>query len=222
MSERDDLLMESVLGSLDDVRAGPILIEADSTQFVRVNLLLLKALLRERKMPGIFVSVDRPHQYKAHLLRIHGVHTSNLRFLDVIGRFSADRKIEQVSMNFVDTPFQVESLPEMLRCYMNAPGPGPSSPGCTFGVIDNITSLLTYNSYASVERFLRNLVVLAKSWGEIIIVFTLDREKSGLLYETARSLVSCELSARWPSREPPSPSFRVQRINSFGLPNGGE
>ena len=72
MNEKDIKLTMRLKESVGDSSfTGPILLDVKSTQFVRVNMLLLKALSNENGRSGMFISVDRPHQYMVHLLTMH-------------------------------------------------------------------------------------------------------------------------------------------------------
>lgn len=190
MNERDECLLRHIMGSMKEDLKGLVLLDTSSTQSVRVNLVLLKGLLERRNLSGIFISVDRPHQYMAHLLRMHHIDLQNVVFVDVIGRSSADCKECEASVGHADAPFHIDSLPETLRD-MSERDPGTAR----FVMIDNLATLLTYNSYSSVERFLRSLVEMTAASGAVIPL-VMDREKHGLLYETARSLSGREIRCR--------------------------
>jgi len=179
----------------DATKGGIVLIDVKSTQFVRADLLLLKLLSEQLQMPGIFVSVDRPHQYVTHLLRMHGINPARLTFIDLIGRFSGDRKQETSNITFVDGPFRVNSIPEALGQWnAGIDDSVVNLKNCRFAIVENLASLLTYNSYAAVESFLRNLVRLLRSNDDVLVILMIDSSRSPLLYETARTLCTREIS----------------------------
>ena len=92
MNEKDLMLYEQIKGELGDPPlSGPVVIDVKTTQFVRLELVLLKALIGDGR-PGLFISVDRPHQYMVHLLTMHQIEHCNITFVDAVSRFSADRK----------------------------------------------------------------------------------------------------------------------------------
>ncbi|MBM4237554.1 MAG: hypothetical protein FJ151_03615 [Euryarchaeota archaeon] len=195
MNEKDLNLMKFILGALSDPAAGgPVLLDVKTTQFVRVNLVLLKALTEEMGLPGMFISVDRPHQYMVHLLKMHQINPDKLTFVDAISRFAADRKEVKATVSFVDGPFRIDLLPNAIRQWESFGNGGPlSNRSCGFAMIDNIATLLTYNSYATVELFLRNFVASMSSRKAMLLPLTIDSERSTLLYETARSICKREV-----------------------------
>ncbi len=199
MNERDESLLKYIMASMGEGVSGPVLFDVNSTQFVRVNLVVLNGLLLQRGLNGMFISVDRPHQYMVHLLRMHKINLENLMFIDAIGRFSADRKECMASVGYVDAPFHIDTLPAAMSEMGNNGHGGEkkvSLDTCGFAMIDNLAALLPYNSYTSVESFLRSFIGVMTSRGNTIVPLVVDKEKSGLLYETARSLATKEVDCR--------------------------
>lgn len=195
MNERDIRLMGSILEYLGDPReGGVVLFDVRSTQLARVTLILLKGLLDERGMCGIFISVDRPHQYMVHLMRMHQISSARLTFIDAISRFSGDRRMGEANVGFVDTPFHIDTLPSTLKDWSY-----PSNDrmvnlrNTDFAMIDNIATLLNFNRFTSVERFLRSFVALTQEDHAVLVPILVDGERHGLLFETARSLADREV-----------------------------
>lgn len=195
MNDKDVRQMRSILDAFDKSGyKGAILLDVPSTQFVRVNLMLLRGLSMERGLSGMFISVDRPHQYMVHLLTMHQIKAERLMFIDAISRFSADSKVATANVGFVDGPFHIDRLPEAM-CEWGKGDNGKSIPisECGFAIIDNLSALLTYNSYNSVETFIKNFVSVLEDSGSLTVPLMIDSEKYGLLYETARSLCKGEI-----------------------------
>ena len=68
MNAKDEEQMLDILRAFDKCGfQGAILFDVPSTQFIRIDLMMLRGLSQERNLPGIFISVDRPHQYMIHL-----------------------------------------------------------------------------------------------------------------------------------------------------------
>jgi archaellum biogenesis ATPase FlaH len=68
-----------------------------------------------------------------------------------------------------------------------------STGNCSFAIIDNLSTLLTYNSFNSVQIFLQNFLQTLHPSENMIIPLMIDSEKSGLLYETARTMCKVEI-----------------------------
>jgi len=195
MNDRDIDQMKCILDALDKAGLkGTILFDVPSTQFVKVNLMLLRGLCMERGLPGMFISVDRPHQYMVHLLTMHQIKADRLIYIDAISRFSADCKVAAANVGFVDGPFHIDRLPEaMSKWGESSNGRSMSFSDCEFAIIDNLSALLTYNNFNSVELFLKNFVTAVEVSGKIRVPLIIDSEKYGLLYETAKKMCKGEL-----------------------------
>jgi hypothetical protein len=198
MNERDTAQTAEILRSIGETGlAGAVLIDAPYTQFVRVNLMLLKGLSQDTHLPGVFVSVDRPHQYIVHLLSMHQIKADNLVFIDAISRFSADSKTAEANVGFLDGPFHIDRL-TMAFSDMRWPNDGtsPVLKSVKFALIDNLSALLTYNSFSSVELFLRTFVKVFEPQGNVLIPLIIDSQRSKPLYEMAKTLCAKEIGLR--------------------------
>ncbi len=198
MNERDTAETAAILRSIgENGPTGAVLIDAPYTQFVRVNLMLLKGLSQDTHLPGVFVSVDRPHQYIVHLLSMHQIKAENLVFIDAISRFSADSKVAEANVGFLDGPFHIDRLTTAFS-EMRWPNDStsPVLKGVRFALIDNLSALLTYNRFSSVEHFLRTFVKVFEPQGNVIIPLLIDSQKSRPLYEVAKALCVKEICFR--------------------------
>ncbi len=198
MNQRDTAQTAAILEAIgENGFAGAILIDAPYTQFVRVNLMLLKGLSQDTHLPGVFVSVDRPHQYIVHLLSMHQIKAEQLVFIDAISRFSADSKVAQANVGFLDGPFHIDRITTAFSQMRSLnDGTMPELKDVRFALIDNLSSLLTYNSFSSVEQFLTTFVRVFELQENVLIPLIIDSERSRPLYEVAKVLCAKEISIR--------------------------
>lgn len=187
MNEKD-LRLVKVLDS--EIRVdGPsalYLIATKYTNLVRVNLVLLKALLDEKRRRGIMITIDRPHQYVSHLLQLHGIDQNKLVFVDAISSHSSDTKGGSVAAEFQRGPFHIETLPDFLSGGNGVEPGGPSDfAEAEFIILDNIATLLTYNSMEKVQSFFSKYMelVMAKRPGHLVTVIVMDSELHASLFE---------------------------------------
>lgn len=198
MNERDRHLVCTAMASLGPRTSGAVLFDADSTQFVRMNLVLLKGLLEDKGLEGIFITVDRPHQYMAHLLRMHQVSMDRLAFIDAIGRLSGDQKEAPARAGYVDAPFHIDSLPDTIAEMHSGEIPGIDVDKVDFVMIDNLAALLPFNSYAAVEAFVNKFISVMTARWNALVPMVVDRERNGLLYDTVLSRADDAISLREP------------------------
>ncbi|MGD0056860.1 MAG: hypothetical protein ABSB83_03265 [Methanomassiliicoccales archaeon] len=190
MNESDTILMRFVLDAVDHVGStGLVLLNVRSTQFMKIHLVLLSGLLEEKGMRGIFISVDRPHQYIVHLSRMHKINIGGLTFIDVISRYSGDTKIEQGQIGLLAGPFNINDLPSALATWVRSVG-WDTLDQCKgeFVIIDNPASLVPYNNFLKVEFLLSNLMGIFGERKNILVPLIIDGEKSAHLYEAMKPL----------------------------------
>jgi hypothetical protein len=192
MNERDLRLYQQMNTQLGmPPRPGLVLLDVRTTQFVPVELVLLKVLL-DTGRPGLFISVDRPHQYMVHLLHMHRIDHRLLTFLDAVARFSADRKLVMANVGFLQGPRNIDTLPAMLRQLSTQGNEHGFDIGqCAFAMIDNLSTLLNFNNEQVVRSFLQEfLTSLGK---EVSVPLLVDRDRHPRLFQTLMELGGVEL-----------------------------
>ncbi|HVO77371.1 MAG TPA: hypothetical protein VMS79_00725 [Methanomassiliicoccales archaeon] len=221
MNERDTAQTAAILRSIrENGLAGAVLIDAPFTQFVRVNLMMLKGLSQDSRLPGVFVSVDRPHQYIVHLLSMHQIRAENLVFIDAISRFSADSKVAEANVGFLDGPFHIDRLTSAFS-EMKWANDGTALKDVRFALIDNLSALLTYNSFSAVESFLATFVRGFEPQGNVLIPLIIDSERSRPLYEVAKSLCAKEIGLRDLGASAPQAAVRSSGAWTAARPTRG-
>ncbi len=200
MNAKDIQLMRTIISQLGNLNNGNrLLFSVNYARISRTNLILLKALLEELNKKGLFITIDRPHQYMEHLLRMHRIKYNNLLFIDAIASFSGtllSEKDYEVNVKFVDSPFQIDLLPELFSL-----NPEDTSRtvgkidmmGVDFILIDNVATMLNYNDTNMVEKFLENYLAKFRDRNNIFIPLILDSVTYGSLYQVARELCDKEI-----------------------------
>ena len=163
LNEKDLQLVKAITTEIEvDGTAAIYVLSAKYTNLVRVNLVLLKSLLDEKRKKGVIITIDRPHQYISHLLQLHGIDQTHLTFIDAISTHSADTKAGSVAAEFQKGPFQIEGLPEFLFSPSALKlDPMVDMSQVEFIVIDNVSTLLTYNTMEAIRKFLSKYSELA-------------------------------------------------------------
>jgi hypothetical protein len=193
VNERDSALVKELAPMLEGRSEPTIYLMASKyTSLVRVNLVLLKAFLDEKKSSGVMITIDRPHQYASHLLQLHGIDQSGLTFLDAISSHASDTKAEVKGGQYSEGPFYIERLPAFMAGSDGVSPPGIDLVNVRFVIIDNVSTLLTYNSMESLKAFFSNYidVMRKKASGNPITVFVMDKDLHGALFEFISGLAA--------------------------------
>lgn len=152
----------------------------------RMNLMLLKFYLLERKARGLFITFDRPHQYMSRLLDINKINQEKLTYIDAVSLISGE--VSQgtgKNVRFVKGPYQIGLFKNLVgRCF------NPTDPSrqivdinnIDFIIIDDITALSIYNEHEEVEEFVDNFFAFSDSLNTFVVALALDAKYDGDIY----------------------------------------
>lgn len=187
------VLINSSQGSASRIAS----ISAPTVNLARVNISMLKAMLDVLHKQGIFVTIDRPHQYAEHLLRIHGIDYSRLTFIDMISAYSGDRKTGIKEWANTYAPFSPGDLLDLVKISnLTRESLSVDLLRLDFVLFDNIGSLLVYNSANSVKKFMGQLIDQVKHTQGIFVAFVIDPKNYTELFDEvcARSDICIDVS----------------------------
>ncbi len=160
MNEKDLELVKKLMERIDEVRnednCSSFLFDTSFTQIAKTNLLLLKGFLDMKDTKGYFVVLDRPHQYMAYLLHMHDVSQENIWYIDTVTHMSGQERVEKDNVDFVDGPFHIEHLFDAFEPKSKKESNFASPEDIDFVLIDNISSMLNYNSMEKAEEFIKS------------------------------------------------------------------
>jgi hypothetical protein len=201
MNEKD-LRLEQALSSLLGVDGNTYIFTTKQVFLVRVNLVILKLLLEDRKKKGVAVVLDRPHGYLAHLLALHKIDQSNLSYIDTVGNLSNDFTIDEPKkVVYTSGPFHVELL---INAFSDGYVDGDFQSSkidlkkVDFILVDNMATSLRYNTMEALEICLESLTQMCEE-NNILCVFGVDPNANRALYSMMKSYIKNEIKIeeRW-------------------------
>ncbi len=186
MNERDMLLMQkinSMLGPIKDMNK--ILFTVRYTQLTRLNLILLKLFLNERKWNGILIVLDRPHQYISHLLHLHNVNQENLSYIDTVSSLSGFEQQQNKNVSFVEDPFRIENLLNSFDIEKDddIQEKPIDMDKINFILLDNVSKMLRHNEIYQIKDFVTSFTSILNNYDSLFLVVTIDRNAHKQLYE---------------------------------------
>ena len=184
MFEKDMCVMKKLLGEISDSENGRrIMLTVKYNQVSKVDLIVLRTLLEGMGKRGLFVTIDRPHQYMDYLLRLNKIDHSNLTFLDMISNISGEVPTLGANVKFGPSPFGIASLIEMLENGGTALDGGSIDVAILdFLMIDNLSSMLVYNSIGEVTSFLERYLHLIERYGTLFTAIVIEVNSDPKLY----------------------------------------
>jgi hypothetical protein len=186
VNERDLKLADEVSSHIQPNGSPAVyILTTKYTNLVRVNLVLLKAFLDMKMNKGMMVTIDRPHQYVSHLLQLHGINQAKLVFIDAISNHASDTKAAPNAESFQSGPFYIETLPDfIISCDGRDPKSEVDLSSTEFILMDNVSTLLTYNSMESLKTFFSRYVgvLRERSSASLATLIVIDRDLHADLY----------------------------------------
>lgn len=186
LNEKDMKLSEMIMDELDDMGDHRVaLFNTNFTQKAKTNLLLLKGFMDIKGKKGLFVNLDRPHQYISYLLNMHDVNQENLWYIDTITNMSGQEKKQSDNVSFIDDPFHIEELFEKFDSEVKTGLKDEFGfiENVDFILIDNISTMLDYNKIVKVDEFIRIFYDFIEEHPNLIGGMTIDSDSNPELNE---------------------------------------
>jgi hypothetical protein len=196
MNEKDVVLMNKFLSEVSGRENGNrVLLSVKYNQICKINLILLRALISEQGKHGLFVTVDRPHQYMTYLLDLHKIPKDDLLFLDIISRFSGESSKACDTETNTASPFRISELLDLLE--NGGGGRDRRTAKIDFGLldfvmIDNLGAMLSYNELDDVAAFIQKYLRLVERYGRLFTAIVIDVRAQPDLYQAVRGLCQQE------------------------------
>ncbi|MCK5309555.1 MAG: hypothetical protein KAJ64_02820, partial [Thermoplasmata archaeon] len=180
----------AVVYSPEVVDKKKILMVSKYTERTRVNLILLKFFLEEMNMRGIFITIDRPHQYIEYLLNLHGISQKKLIYIDVVSHLSGEIKLfDDSNVFFMDGPYEVGFLDDVMDgCYEpdSVAGSIPKNyvnlKEMDFILVDDIAALSKYLDDDGIKKFIDSYLTSIRRLATVTAPIVLDINKNKEMY----------------------------------------
>ncbi|MGM0405940.1 MAG: hypothetical protein ACQEQM_07355 [Thermoplasmatota archaeon] len=194
MNPHDLNVIDKIFKELKEIEnRGAVVFNANFTKIAKTNLLLLKGLMEIEGEKGLFVSLDRPHQYMSYLLKIHDVDQDDLWFIDAVTRMSGEKKNTEGNVDFLEDAFHVGDLFHYLKEHN---GEFLRIDDIDFIVIDNIATMLNYNRTAKVKEFIIKFKEFTDKHPHVLAGVTIDPESNPELSEIINELFDYKIDIK--------------------------
>ncbi len=199
MAKRDsideDLVEEIMLRLKETGNSSTVLIDTYTTMVAKTNFFLLKGLLDFEKSKGFFVALDRPYQNMDYLLKNHGIDREKIWYIDTVPRLPREKKGSEKNVDFVDKTFEIENLMEVFESGKDRDGFGTLD-DVDFILIDNLSSMLSYNSLDKVEQLVGTFREMINIHDHLLGCIVMDTEAQKELYDVVKKHVNKVIDVR--------------------------
>lgn len=163
------------------------LIKVDASSYQEANLEILKLLVNEQKIPGVYVSLNKPFKTMKRLLKKNKIDTKLIIFIDGITKVPENEK-RQENCLFIGSP---EKLSDISVAIDQAISALPTKKKFLF--LDSINTLQLFNKLGTVARFIHFLAGKIREWRIKGIIISLKKGTDEILLNELAQLCDIEI-----------------------------
>ena len=146
-----------------------LLITVDAKNYQKTAMDVVKFLVNEQNVPGVYVTLNRPYEIIERNLAINNVDTRLVIFIDATSRSEESKKVKNCL--YIGSP---EKLSDMSVAMDQAIKAIPTTE--KFLIFDSLNTLAIFNKPATVARFVHFLSGKMREWKIKGIIITLEKE----------------------------------------------
>ncbi|MFQ6081323.1 MAG: hypothetical protein ACE5OW_06620 [Candidatus Bathyarchaeia archaeon] len=151
-----------------------ILLVVPGEQYFASNLNLLKTLIDELNLRGIYVTVNKPSSMLAKVFEQKGIEVDRLFFIDSVSKMAGICPEETENCIYTDAPSNLTSLQIAIGESIKKVG-GPNEE--KFLLFDSLSTMLIYNTPDKVSKFSHLFITRLRKYGLNGVIICLEREQ---------------------------------------------
>jgi len=162
-------LKESFKKEVKSLKDYIILITLDAKKYQNVPIDLLKYLINEQGVPGVYVTLNKPYEIMRRNLENNSIDQRLVIFIDAASRTEQSKKVENCL--YIGNPEKLSDISVAMDQAVKA-----LSTSDKFLIFDSLNTLTIFNKPATVARFVHFLASKMREWKIKGVVITLDKE----------------------------------------------
>lgn len=153
----------------------------DSKSYQKTNLLLVKHLTVDKKVPGVYVALNKPFATMKKEFESVGINMDMVIFIDAVTKTSGGKTEKTKNCLFIGNPENLSDISmAMDQAVMALPG------NERFLFFDSLSTLLVYNQVETVARFVHFLAGKMRNWKVKGIIISLRKTDSALVEQLSQ------------------------------------
>ena len=179
---------ESFKNEIKSLKDYLLLITVDAQNYQRTAIEVVKTLVNEQGIPGVYVTLNKPYDIMQRNLESNGVDTRLIIFIDATSR-TESRKVGNCL--YIGSP---EKLSDMSVAMDQAVKALPTSD--KFLIFDSLNTLSIFNKPSTVARFIHFLTGKIREWKIKGIIITLEKETEQALLDELTQFSDARIDTR--------------------------
>lgn len=156
---------------LSELKEYVVLATVDAERYEETNLALVRHLTKEEKIPGVYVTLNKPFKTMSSLFKRNDIDTKMIIFIDAVTKTSGGKIEKTDKCLYIGNP---ENLSDISIAMDQAVIALLSKEKFVF--FDSLNTLLLFNSISTVARFVHFLTGKMRSWGVKGIIISLEKK----------------------------------------------
>lgn len=156
---------------LKELKEYIVLATVDAKRYEEVNLALMKHMTTEEKVPGVYVTLNKPFKTMNAMFKKEGIDTRMILFIDAVTKTAGGELEKSENCLYIGNP---ENLSDISVAMDQAVTALPSKEKFVF--FDSLNTLLLFNSPATVARFVHFLAGKMRVWSVKGIIISLEKK----------------------------------------------
>ena len=152
-----------------------ILITVDAKSYQKTAVDIVRSLVNEDGIPGVYVTLNKPYDIMQRILENNSIDTRLIIFIDAASRTDTKKVGNCLYIG------SVEKLSDMSVAMDQAVKAIPTAE--KFLVFDSLNTLAIFNKPATVARFVHFLTAKMREWKVKGIIITLEKETDPALLD---------------------------------------
>jgi KaiC/GvpD/RAD55 family RecA-like ATPase len=148
-----------------------VLVLVGAKYYVDTNMQIIRYLTVEKKLPGVYVTINKPYKTIKRILEEAKIPTSRIIFVDAISNYAGSESKKTKDCVFIDTPADLTGISIAISEAVEAL---PTQNKFLF--LDSLSTLLIYNSAGSVAKFAHFLTAKIRAWEITGIIISMEKE----------------------------------------------
>ncbi len=153
-----------------------LLITSDAKSYQETAIEILKVLINEQHVPGVYVTLNKPYEIIQRMLSGNGIDPRLVIFIDATSRVQDTKKAENALC--VGSPEKLSDISVAMDQAIKALNREEK-----FLIFDSLNTLAIFNKPATVARFVHFLSGKMREWKVKGIILTLEKETEQALLD---------------------------------------
>ena len=164
-------MKRGVLNKLKEMSESVVLAIVSAQKYQETNLNIIRYLTQEIKIPGVYVTLNKPFSTIKNLFEKAKIDTRIIIFIDSITKTSGGETKKTKECLFIGTP---QNLSDLSLAMDQAVTSLPVKEKFLF--FDSLTTLLLYNDVKTVARFIHFLSGKMRIWKVMGLIISLQKK----------------------------------------------